>query len=827
MKRTLLFCACLLLPVWLLPLFCRAELPRWDTARQGTLITSLTADAQGRVWAGTEERGVWTASPSAPDKGWTQYGVKDGLGEDSVTALVCDAKGRIWAGERSRGVAVFNGRVWRNYDAVSGPLGRHVFALAVSPKDGDVWLATDAGLTRYSQGKDTWRDYTRAGGLPSGQVQALAFDPKGILYIGTQADGLAVAAAADDYASWRTVPGQSSPSPFPSGAGFPDRRITALLVAHDGSVYAGTPSGLVGSQDGGKTWRYLRGGDWLAKAQGRAGYSPDTLTPDSAPTLAEDYVSALAEDSRGRLWIGHNHQGVEVVDPQNSGHAPVAIFPQPSTDDVRCLLAPAGPSVLVGGYGSGLALAPSTDPSAPAWAVRPALVSAALPSPAAAPTVAELKALLASVSAAALPLKPGDGLYLGDDWQTQGDWVGRYGRQYAELSGIADEAQEAGYFVSEQIGPHHAGTAGVYTYGIYSFISALNTPERRFLYAPSLGHRRADEINDGSWQGDKYPATFDGPDLWVSVTVPAGEQRVSFYFVNNDGHEGIVRQRNYLLELKPDKPTLDAEDRAPALASAQVTDFYTGVYKQFLVMGPGRFHFKIGRSYSSCTKLQGVFLDRVPEGPGSVDRPPPGSPSFGLIDLPLVNPDPNGQPRLLLSVAMVFRGSPAETAGFKFGDVLVSADGHPLTDPGSLNQVLDAAAGSPLAFVVKRGRQMLTLTAAQGPYVGGYGVSIPHSLPPAFAAYAPPAVPPPAPNELDTLTAARALWTALDTASGSGSTTVLLTRGRTLAYRAALAAGAPPALLANWRWYLLLWSDADRAGFDAAMSSAAKTRASR
>lgn len=175
---------------------------------------------------------------------------------------------------------------------------------------------------------------------------------------------------------------------------------------------------------------------------------------------------------------------------------------------------------------------------------------------------------------------------------------------------------------------------------------------------------------------------------------------------------------------------------------------------------------------------------------------------------------------------MVFRGSPAETAGFKFGDVLVSAAGHPLTDPGSLNRVLDAAGvGSPLAFVVKRGTKMLTLTAIPGSYVRGYGVSIPHSLLPAFAVYAPPAVPPPAPNESDTLTAARAFWTALDTASGSG--TLSLMRGRTLAYRAALAAGAPPALLANWRWHLRLWSDADRADFDKAMSEAAKPLASR
>ncbi len=313
-----------------------ADLPHWDAAAQGKFVTSLTADAAGRVWAGTEENGVWAASGTDPDKGWTHYGVKDGLGQGDVSALVCDTKGRIWAGHRSAGVSVFNGQTWKNYDAAHGPLGSHVFALAVSPKDGDVWIGTDAGLTRYSAVKDTWKYYTRAEHLPSDQISALAFDAKGTLYVGTQCDGLAIGTPADDYASWQHLIGPTRPGLSPSGPGFPDCRITALLATRDGSVYAGTPTGLTGSQDGGKSWTYLRGKDWYKKVEGRTGTVPTDLAPAPTPTLAEDYVSALAEDSAGRLWIGHSAKGVEVADTAQPGHAPVGIFAQPLTDDVHC-----------------------------------------------------------------------------------------------------------------------------------------------------------------------------------------------------------------------------------------------------------------------------------------------------------------------------------------------------------------------------------------------------------------------------------------------------------------------------------------------------------
>lgn len=831
MAALLRFFLCLCLGLLFLTVARAEGLPAWNGPAQGKFIRSVATDARGHLWVGTESDGVWTLSPAAPEKGWTRYGLTDGMGEDTATALAGDPKGRVWVGHLGNGVSVFNGQSWKNYNALSGPLGVHVFALTVSPKDGDVWIATETGLTRYLQGKDTWRNYGQAEGLPSGQIQALAFDKNGTLYAGSQCDGLAVGTAADDYAAWRHVPGPGRLPATSTGAGLPTGRINALLATRDGSVYAGTPSGLAGSQDGGKTWSYARGGDWQAKAQGMTGGPPADLTAAAAGTLAEDWITALGEDAAGHLWIGHRSRGIEVFDPAAARSLPLPASPQPYVNDVSCLLADAGPSVLIGGYGSGLSFAAPPNPAILAWPAHEGISLPPFPSPAAPPTVAELKALAAAFPATGPGLKPGEGAFLGDDWQTQGDWVGRYGRQYASLCGINspsedEESGETGYEASVEVGPHHKESPGPYTY-----ISVLETPDRRFPYSPHLGHRRDAEVNDGSWQGNKYSPTYDGPDLWVTFQVPAGAHRASFYFVNNDGHDGANRWRDYLLELKPDKPTLEAEDAAPALAQARVTEFYSGVYKQFLVQGPGTFHLKIGRCYSFCTKLQGIFLDRVSDAPAPAAALAPAAddakPYLGVLTAPV------GSLRGALEndglfVVQVSPGSPAAQGGLSVGDILLSANGQPLTDSPMLNALIAGQhVGDTLHLQIKRADQKKTLAIvlrARPADLGGAASQSAHPLPLGGVSYAPPPVPAPDAKEDEVVTAARALWSALDAGEGHEGGAALQAPDRLLAYRAAQAAQASPALLANWRWTLCLWTDADRLAFDQVMASARRAQ---
>ena len=132
----------------LLGAVCHADVPIWNADAQGQFITALCPGTRGTVWVGTEDNGVWRYDPAAPiGKQYTHFTQKDGLGDDNTYALTLDKAGRLWAGTLNHGVSVYNGKQWKTYGPVDGPLGSRVFALAVSPKGGGVW---GAGVTPVS-----------------------------------------------------------------------------------------------------------------------------------------------------------------------------------------------------------------------------------------------------------------------------------------------------------------------------------------------------------------------------------------------------------------------------------------------------------------------------------------------------------------------------------------------------------------------------------------------------------------------------------------------------------------------------------------------------
>ena len=291
----------------------------------GAVVMSLAAGPDGTVWVGSEDRGILRFTPSADGGGgtWRRFSLPHGLGDPNAYALAVDPKGRVWAGSQSHGVAVFDGKSWRTYGPAEGPLGARVFDLAVQPRTGDVWMATDAGLTRYSQAGDSWTSWApalkAAEGLPSRQIFALAFHPDGRLFAGTACHGVAVASPDDGYTAWEMSdpPDRPHVELYPTGLGLPTDQINDVLVHSTGVVFAATTRGLAGRDPDG-SWHYVRGRDYAAKREGlhappkvrppRTGGVPDSYMP-------KDYVTCLVEDDAGRLWAGVRGRGLMVFDP--------------------------------------------------------------------------------------------------------------------------------------------------------------------------------------------------------------------------------------------------------------------------------------------------------------------------------------------------------------------------------------------------------------------------------------------------------------------------------------------------------------------------------
>ena len=624
-------------------------------------VMAMVEDRQGLVWVGTEDQGVWKLNLEAPGRPrWTQYTKPQGLSDDRIYALACDQQNRIWAGHLNGGVSVFDGQKWRAYPLGDGPIGERVFDIAVCPTDGDVWIATNAGLTRYSIRNDDWTHFTRDDGLPENAVNALAFNARGDLFIGSESHGLAIARAEDQYQNWRTIAG---PSRLPSDL------INDVLITRDNRLYVATPAGLARSDDEGQTWRVLRRRDADAKTTEHLHYLPtvaDAKSDQTAPQvlaahidkasdvpapinikaalLPEDYLTCLAQDNNGRLWIGTRRFGVQVRDARSLNVISTASnespwHPEdnegPNDEFVRCILPrSAGGAPLIGGYGQGIAptrnrLGLQFTPRALAQPIG----AARLPAPAGVPTQNELAQLLARLNKVA-PLPQSEApiaIALADDWKTQGDWLGRYGRYQAILAAINSPrdyvwgAGEAKARYDVRIGPHRTPDDSV-----RYWIQWLSTTSPESLEMPPTyydsrlkqdwngeGHRRQAEWDD---HGEEYPMTLDGPHVYTSIEVPKGWFVLSLYDFNKDGHIGTNRWRDYRLSMRA-RPkeygleTVRGFESWPELASGRIHEFRGGVWKRFLVRGPQALTIEINRNFSFNTVVAGLFLDRLDQQP--------------------------------------------------------------------------------------------------------------------------------------------------------------------------------------------------------------------
>lgn len=180
---------------------------------------------------------------------------------------------------------------------------------------------------------------------------------------------------------------------------------------------------------------------------------------------------------------------------------------------------------------------------------------------------------------------------------------------------------------------------------LFVYIHELSTDNPNALQLPWRGIRRQAEENDGSWQGGKYPYSFDGPDMWKHFSVPEGLHRVSFYWYNKDGHSGENRMRDHRVELFSAKLTPAECLTHEPLATARLWSGWNGEYVSFAVRGPAEYRIRMARDRSKGTILQAVFFDRL----GSIQPKPSWLPD-GLQMPTVPQPGPANEGNVALSL---------------------------------------------------------------------------------------------------------------------------------------------------------------------------------
>lgn len=220
------------------------------------------------------------------DTAFHHLGVDQGLPHDVVTAVAQDGDGFLWAGTEG-GLARWDGYRFRRYVPAPGVPGalpdNFILCLHTDPK-GVLWIGMAAGgLARYDPALDRF-DIISAeqDRLNTSSVHALADDGAGGLWVGTD-NGL-------DHLDPVTGKLSRSSQEGADNAALLDRQVRALLLDSGGALWVGTAGGLA---------RRERNGVFH-------------VVP--LPGNAQISVWTLFQDSASRIWIGTQAQGAFVID---------------------------------------------------------------------------------------------------------------------------------------------------------------------------------------------------------------------------------------------------------------------------------------------------------------------------------------------------------------------------------------------------------------------------------------------------------------------------------------------------------------------------------
>ena len=271
------------------------------------LVMNITADAQGDLWLGTYDNGICRMDAMA------MVSTSDGLPNNTIWCGLRDRNGVLWFGTANGLVQLVNGivrhlppavaladqpvlslneapdgSIWcglREGLAILSPKGELelIPAGAMGPgrsirnmvrdRSGDLWLATEQGLVRYSG--STFTRWTKEQGLGDNTVLCLLHDDHGRLWVGT-ANGIACM-ENETFRSFKLAPD------------FGSNYIDLLLADGLGRIWAGTNNGL-----------FILHPDSLL--DGRT--APEHITLNDGLRSLEFNLNAGFLDPRGRLMMG-------------------------------------------------------------------------------------------------------------------------------------------------------------------------------------------------------------------------------------------------------------------------------------------------------------------------------------------------------------------------------------------------------------------------------------------------------------------------------------------------------------------------------------------
>jgi len=289
------------------------------------------------LWVGTSTGAIEVdLNTNKPRNTFTR---DQGLANEYVFAIGIDSKGYKWFGTNAGGASSYKDGKWKTYFPMHGLADYWVYSFA-NDKQGNLWIGTWAGASHFDLKTKKFTNYVRE--LVNEWVYGIDVDDKGRVWFGTEG-GVSVF-DGKTWKSWSHKDGLGAPNakglPASPNTGLGTRMrhnldssvdgamsynpsyVLALIVAKDGTVWAGTWGGGVSRFDG-KSWRNFTVKDglsgnmvysiaqdadgvyWFGTNNGVTRYDGKTWKKiRKADGLLDDAVYSIAPVSNGDVWVG-------------------------------------------------------------------------------------------------------------------------------------------------------------------------------------------------------------------------------------------------------------------------------------------------------------------------------------------------------------------------------------------------------------------------------------------------------------------------------------------------------------------------------------------
>jgi ligand-binding sensor domain-containing protein/signal transduction histidine kinase len=130
-------------------------------------VISLFEDRQGTIWVGTDSGGLNRFHPATG--AFTSY-FNPANGFTTIMAMLQDKAGRYWAGTYLGGMFLFNPQTGetKRFTEQDGLLSNNVMDIK-EDNTGNIWIASQRGLSKFNPQNQTFAHFTKANGLPEAQ----------------------------------------------------------------------------------------------------------------------------------------------------------------------------------------------------------------------------------------------------------------------------------------------------------------------------------------------------------------------------------------------------------------------------------------------------------------------------------------------------------------------------------------------------------------------------------------------------------------------------------------------------------------------------------